>query len=473
MLKKLLAAVVSVLLLCILSGCDTFLFSSVDNLMRPPKISGEVNSQLMEAFESSIGLKYSLKYPLSGEYQSPCVMYDMDNDGTDEAIIFYSPENESTTVRMAFFDYSEEKWNIVSDFKGLGNSINQIDFEDIKNDGSVQVVISWGFFDTKTASILSIYNVGFSQDNIINSVQLIFDEPYSAMKIFDVDGSGSKEIFLISSLTSNENVKKIGTLYAVRSDGSIASVSSVTMDSTVSGYSSIKLEPATENKPYRIFVDALKGDISMSTEIIYWDSKINGLSSPLLNTDTQSVTSTVRSIRIESRDINGDGLIETPLQVPLSGSYTTSSSLKAEASAGDISSAVTLDTPATASVFLTKWCTFSADNKFVPVAYAAINSSDYYVFNFKTEWLDKITIENDVENRVWTFYEISKSDSSLGDKLFSIATIPSLDWSEEKYSDYVKIAENNSLVYAAKIFNSAKAYGITSDVIIQQFEIIE
>lgn len=471
MFKKLLAAAISVLLLFLLSGCDTFLFSSVDNLMRPPKISGEVNSQLMEAFESEIGLKYSLKYPLSGGYQSPCVMYDMDNDGTDEAIIFYSPENESTTVRMAFFDYSADKWNIVSDFKGLGNSINQIDFEDIKNDGSVQVVISWGFFDTKTASILSIYNVGFSEDNIINSVQLIFNEPYSAMKIFDVDGSGSKEIFLISSVTLNESVKKVGTLYAMRSDNTIASVSSVTMDSTVSGYSSIKLEPAAENKPYRIFVDALKGDISMSTEIICWDSKTNGLASPLLNPDTQSVTATTRSIRIESRDINGDGLIETPLQVPLLGSYTTSSSLKAEASSGDVSAYANVS--ATASVFLTKWCTFSVNNSFTPVAYAAINSSDYYILNFKTEWLNRLTIENDVENRIWTFYEINKSDASLGDKLFSIATIPSADWSEEKYSNYVKIAENNSLIYATKIFDSAKKYGITSNVIMQQFEIIE
>ncbi len=470
MFKKLLAVIVSVLLLCLLSGCDTFLFSSVDNLMRPPKISGEVNSQLMKAFETSVGVKYSLKYPLSGDYQSPCVMYDMDNDGVDEAIIFYSPENESTTVRMAFFDYSGEKWNIVSDFKGLGNSINEIMFEDIKNDGNLQVVISWGFFDSKTASILSIYSIGVSEENIINSVQLIFNEPYSAMKIFDVDGSGGKEIFLISSLASNESVKKIGTLYAVRSDGSIASVSSVTMDSTVSGYSSIKLEPSSKNKPYRIFVDAIRGDISMSTEIIYWDSKINGLYSPLLDPDTQSVTSTVRSTRIESRDINGDGLIETPLQVPLFGSYTTSSALKAEASTDSDSS---LNSPATASVFLTKWCTFSTSNKFVPVAYSAINSSDYYVFNFKTEWLDKMTIENDVENRVWTFYEINKSDSTLGDKLFSIAAIPSSDWSEEKYSGQVKIAENNSLVYAAKIYDSAKSYGITSKVLIQQFEIIE
>lgn len=470
MYKKLLAAAAAVLLLCLLSGCDTILFSSVDNLMRPPKISGEINFQLMKAFEASVGGKYSLKYPLSGDYQSPCVMCDLDNDGTEEAIIFYSPENESTTVRMAFFDYSDEVWSVVSDFKGLGNSINQVSFEDIKNDGTVQVVVSWGFFDTKTASILSIYSIGFSEENIINSVQLIFNEPYSAMKIFDVDGSGGKEIFLISSLNSNDSIKKVGTLYALRSDGSIASVSSVTMDSTVSGYSSIKLEAASEDKPYRIFVDAIKGDITMSTEIVYWDSKINGLYSPLLDTDTQSVTSTVRSLRIESRDINGDGLIETPLQVPLIGSYTTSSTLKAEASSAD--SAV-LTSSATASVFLTKWCTFSTDNKFVPVAYAAINSSDYYVFNFRTEWLDKITIENDVENRVWTFYEIDQSGSALGDELFAIATIPVSDWSEEKYDGYVKIAENNRLVYAVNIFDTGKNYGITSSVISQQFEIIE
>lgn len=469
MFKKITAAVTALVLLFLLSGCDTILFSSVDNLMRPPKISGEINSQLMNAFEASVGGQYSLKYPLSGDYQSPCVMYDMDNDGTDEAIIFYSPENESTTVRLAFFDYSQEKWSIVSDFKGIGNSINKISFEDIKNDGTVLLAISWGFFDTKTASILSVYSIGCSEDKIVNSVQLIFNEPYAAMNIFDVDGSGGKEIFLISSVTSKEGEKKVGTLYALRSDGSIAPVSSVTMDSTVSGYSSIKLEPASENKPYRIFVDAIKGDITMSTEIIYWDSKINGLYSPLFNTDTQSVTATVRSVRIESRDINGDGLIETPLQVPLAGSYTTSSTLKAEASTSDDA---VLSSATTASVFLTKWCTFSTDNKFVPVAYAAINSSDYYVLNFKTEWLDKITIENDVENRVWTFYEID-GNNNLGDKLFSIATIPASDWSAEKYSGYKKIAENNNLVYATKIYDGAEQYGITSKVVSQQFEIIE
>ena len=470
MLKKLTALIISVILVCLLSGCDTFLFSSVDNLMRPPKIAGENNSKLIEAFESTVGKSYVLKYPVAGEYQSPCIMYDLDSDGVDEAIIFYSLENESTTVRLAFLDYSADKWQIVSDLKGLGNNVDQVSFEHVKNDNSVQVVITWNFFDTKTASILSIYNIGFTEDKTINSVQLIFNEPYSAMKIFDVDGSGSKEIFLISSVTSDTTVKKVGTLYAMRSDGSFASVSSVTMDSTVYGYSSIKLEPASENKPYRIFVDAIKGDISMSTEIIYWDSKINGLYSPLLDTDTQSVTSTIRSSRIESRDINGDGLIETPLQIPLAGSYTTSNSFKTEISSE--SNSVTLSNISTASVFLTKWCTFSADNKFVPVAYSAINSSDYYILNFKTEWLDKITIENDVENRIWTFYKFDKSQG-VGEKLFSIATDPSADWSEDKYNDDVKIAENHNLVYTVRIFEGAKKFNITADLIKQQFEIIE
>lgn len=470
MLKKLTALIISVILVCLLSGCDTFLFSSVDNLMRPPKIAGENNSKLIEAFESTVGKSYVLKYPVAGEYQSPCIMYDLDSDGVDEAIIFYSLENESTTVRMAFLDYSADKWQIVSDLKGLGNNVDQVSFEHVKNDNSVQVVITWNFFDTKTASILSIYNIGFTEDKTINSVQLIFNEPYSAMKIFDVDGSGSKEIFLISSVTSDTTVKKVGTLYAMRSDGSFASVSSVTMDSTVYGYSSIKLEPASENKPYRIFVDAIKGDISMSTEIIYWDSKINGLYSPLLDTDTQSVTSTIRSSRIESRDINGDGLIETPLQIPLAGSYTTSNSFKTEITSENNS--VTLSNISTASVFLTKWCTFSADNKFVPVAYSAINSSDYYILNFKTEWLDKITIENDVENRIWTFYKFDKSQG-VGEKLFSIATDPSADWSEDKYNDDVKIAENHNLVHTVRIFEGAKKFNITADLIKQQFEIIE
>lgn len=317
MLKKAVSLLFLLAILFAFSGCDNVFFSSADNLMRPPKISGDINSALRTEFEKSIGGSYALKYPASGEYQSPYIMYDLDKDGQDEAVVFYSLEKDNTSARMALFDYTDDKWNLVSDIKGLGNSINSVSFEDMGNNGRIRLVVSWGFFDTKTANILAVYSLSSTGENKVDTVQQMFSEPYAAMKIFDVDGDGVKEIFLITDIAANDTVKNVGRLFTVRPDGSIAQIGAVTMDSTVSGYSSVKLEPAAGDKPYRIFVDAKKGDISMSTEVIYWDKKINGLSSPLLDVDTQSVTSTVRNTRIESRDINGDGILEIPLQMSM------------------------------------------------------------------------------------------------------------------------------------------------------------
>ena len=69
-------------LVFLFSGCS-LRFTALPNLLRPPKPIGEY-SGLQESFESYVatatGKNFLLKTPITGDYRSSFIMYDMDND---------------------------------------------------------------------------------------------------------------------------------------------------------------------------------------------------------------------------------------------------------------------------------------------------------------------------------------------------------------------------------------------------------
>ena len=69
-MKKISVLFLVVIICCFFSGCNINI-SSVDVLMRPPKLSGE-NSLLQKTFESTVGDSGSIvmKTPVSGDNRS-------------------------------------------------------------------------------------------------------------------------------------------------------------------------------------------------------------------------------------------------------------------------------------------------------------------------------------------------------------------------------------------------------------------
>ena len=89
-MKKLIS-ICLVLIICLsFSACD-FSINTVDTLMRPPKLSGE-SSLLQKAFEESVSdiNGVIMKTPVSGQYRSSYLYFDLEKDGEQEAIVFYS-----------------------------------------------------------------------------------------------------------------------------------------------------------------------------------------------------------------------------------------------------------------------------------------------------------------------------------------------------------------------------------------------
>ena len=96
-----------------LTGCTGF-FSNPVSLMSPPKSSGDL-VEIEEAI-SKIAPDYNLSYPSAGRHRNAIVIRDLNNDGNNEALVFYEiTENNIITVHMNLLVYSEKEWQSVID----------------------------------------------------------------------------------------------------------------------------------------------------------------------------------------------------------------------------------------------------------------------------------------------------------------------------------------------------------------------
>ena len=116
-----LLVVVLIIVTCF-SGCSLNFFS-VESLMSPPLQSGK-NGEVEAAFKKLMAEKnIQLRTPQSGDYQTSFILFDINGDGQDEAIVFYTDSAIDASVRLSFLECINETWVISADMKGAGSGV--------------------------------------------------------------------------------------------------------------------------------------------------------------------------------------------------------------------------------------------------------------------------------------------------------------------------------------------------------------
>lgn len=446
MKKKRLTAM-AVLLLCVfLSGCTPRL-ATLDSLMHPPKISG-VNAEIQEAFEAAVPEKgIVLKTPTAGEYRSAYVVYDIDSDKENEVIIFYSYEKDKTVVHMHVLDKQDGAWVTVDDIKGAGGEVYRVDFGDMNSDGVPEIVVSWSLFESKGNKLLTVYGV---QPEDTLSLRSVISEEFTQMISVDIDDDGADELLMILIDTTVEGSKSHVQILSMDRQGTVSKSGGISLTSAVSiiGLQAETTE-AYGKKQVRIFIDEKINDTTAITEVVYVDEQNGSLVSPLTAQNSGVTPPTARSISLLSADINGDGRIEIPTSRKLAGGMTKNG----EDTQTDVS--------------LTVW-SVPENGKLSVQSTCFMNYASSYMFAFKTAWLDKITLVNDVGERKCTFYRWDNKNKKQGAELFSLLAVPESEWKENPQEGYKLLKGSHTLVYAYKITQSGRAYGITEEILSEQ-----
>lgn len=428
MKTRIIALILSVVMMAILfSGCSLSL-KAPETLMSPPRLSGGYQD-LQDVFESQVGSNVAMIAPANGEHKSAFIVDDFNSDSKEEAIVLYSVKETEETVRIGIFQKENSDWKYIKTVSGLGSSVDTVVIEDMNSDGIKEVVIGWNL--SASNKQLSVYETDLSLPGAFTGLG---SYQYNLLEMIDVDSDGSKELFFVNLDTTG--IVPSATANVMKFDNSKRSVnelSSISIDGNVSGYKQI-----TVGNDGCIYVDAFKNEHDMITEVILWNKDSKVLQAPLFDAATQSTAATWRSHRIPVSDIDSDGKLEIPVGVEVVGST-------------QVNSGVLQDE----GLYYVKWCSFT-NGKLKAEKYCLYNTAEGYSLDVPSSWVGKITITS--LDSQWYFYRWNKSASEhMGDLLFTVVSHPTETMGLEGYS---RLTEYEGRAFEYLITSSGKTFGI-------------
>ena len=418
---------------------------SPQDVLSPPNPGGEYR-QLQQAFEKTVGKDsgYKLQYPEEGDYRSAYVLYDLDGDKDNEALVFYSKPGDDSVVRVNVLDLVDDEWVSVMDKIGYGNKIDSVSFADLDGDGNSEVALSWSLAGADSNRTLTVHSVDLAEAGR-ESFETLANMPYKAMHISDMDNDGNDEILVLWS----EIEKKVQHNYAALMKLTAAGLSRygdpVEIDSTASVYDNVVLQ---QGKTPIAFVDARMGDGTMFTEVLWWDGVNKKLTAPFTANSARANLATQRDSDLLTSDIDEDGIYEIPV------AYGT-------ASLSDKEREQLTPVP------LTVWSRTGTAEPGVlkPGAYSLVDTENHYILYLDSGYRDSVLAYRDNKTGVLTVYEWN-DEGARGEPLFSL--VYQDDGSNKPSDPYTFLASKNGRMVYGTLTSAGKELGLTNGQIEDQ-----
>ncbi len=446
--RKSILLLFAVLLVMGLCSCSVKI-TTVDELMRPPRLSGE-NEGIEEAFERATENKsVQVKTPMAGAYRSAYVLYDYDADGTQEAITFYSDTADETTAYMHVLDFNGTRWESVADIKGKGSEVYQIDFCDMNGDGRSEIVVCWSLFESTGGRVLTVYAP--RDDETSAGLRELSREPFTQMLPVDINTDGRDEIFLMLITTEFGANRTVGKLLAMDDDFGIYAMDSLELVPALSVLSLQASKADTQSgATAALYADCVLNENMAVTEIVYWDSAMHRLRAPLTEDNRSAAPQTARSATLSCMDFDADGALEIPTQQFFSNAVTA---------VGDERQPLPL----------TVWLGFDG-NALHPKTSALMLSAWSCSFRITDQELKSFLVVNDLAAQTCSFYR-QLSDGSRGELLFVLSVAATAQWEHGDRGDRVFLAESGRRIYAYEITQAGEAFGVTPSGLQERFAV--
>ena len=297
------ALAVAAVCLALLTGC-TGSRTSVDELLRAPRLGGEYNA-VKDALDAALGENSQLKYPYSGEFLSPYHVGDFDGDGATDMAVLYQT-SQSANVCLAVLQKDEEDlWQLRGTAEGLSASVESVSLVQLQGAGTDQLLVG---YSTQDVEYLAVYAW---QEGELKS---ILQQTYDQYLIADVTGTGADDLVLLSRDAAAEKLQ-IQLLTAQR-DGYTAVQAPALAPEQFSGIASVSAGVGADGRTYLV-LDGWTGAAgsNLASAMLCYDVKTGRLrQADLAGTDDLYAASHRYVSLLTSRDIDGDGAVEIPTQ---------------------------------------------------------------------------------------------------------------------------------------------------------------
>ena len=374
----------------LLSACSSFQLSLTD-LMQAPKLS-EDQAEIYEALTGAVGSPdIQLKYPRKGGYRSAFVMFDLDEDKEEEALVFYNVPSWGTNVRIMVLDHQGEQWVSVYDAVGEGTDVTEADFRILTGSGRHCMLIGWEQ-GTSENTKMSVY------DYVDGQFRVLFESEYSQMLIEDIDGDKVEEILLGIFKASS----KTGSIRLINETGDgLQWVSGVVLGCSITDFLVFYIGQLAPDRT-GVFVDDYTANDRVVTEIMVYteDGRLRSLDGPYGNLDRQLV----REIPVRCEDIDRDGIFEVPVLL----SEPEEDEREEEDNQKNMVQYLNLSNPQELEAFSIAGPEEDLQEElayfqFAPVWTGFVNLDYGFRFQFPEEWIGQVEVIKESGRNEWVF----------------------------------------------------------------------
>lgn len=410
-MKKILLLFAAALFAAAFSGCSAF-ETDTEALMQPPSLTEE-QAKLNDALTSVIGESFYLKYPLNNGSNSAFMFCDLDGDGSEEALAFYSAGDDTSGTRINILRQTDGNWVSVYEAAGSSGDISDVHFLNIGKEKLL--VVKW-------EREVGIYEF------VENRLEQVYMSPCDGIELAEMNGDGIMDIVVFGGsydgrctariLYSGErkmNISEAAYVYA-----EYANIYSTTTGGIGNGQTGFFVDSKIYDGIYLTEVLALEGERTARYTIasfIVDDEETTGTGFVISKRGMYS-----RNTAAACTDIDGDGIIEMPVEIR-------------EESA-------TQETKG--NYYFIKYVKYNGTDA-LPVWYGFACGEEGYIFRLEEEWSSGAAIKYDS-----AFDEYSFINEQNGEEVLSIRSA--------RTGAYQDIYEDNE-VLAGK--NGTKAFYVT------------
>ncbi len=436
MLKKLALAAISILLVLSLCSCD-FMETDMAELFSPPTLEGDFK-YISQVISKTANGSYTLKYPTRGEHRSAVVQYDIDSDGKNEALAFYSKtDGEVTTMTVQLVRNQNGEWVDGGTQSIVAAGVDMVQFCDLDNNGVSEILVGWQVYGTSEMQ-LAVYS--YSENTFAQRLL----QKYNHFITVDLNGDKKSAVLIIDLNTADQY--NTAALYSFNEQG-VVQTGICELDSKLQSTNEPIVDELSNGRA-AVYIDAVKG-VGAVTEVLIENK--GGLYNPLFDTETRENIRTLRSSSFSVSDIDNDGILEIPVQenVP-----SVANDELAE------------------KLYLTNWYQFDGE-KLVIKTTQMINLLDGYYFTIPTKWRKRIAVLKDTEKRIREIYLYDQKNATVGESLVSIRAFDKKNWDNNKFADLgmTEITRDNETVYAYLLNEEINKLSITQDDVKKAFSL--
>lgn len=258
------------------------------------KLQGNINSLL------NSGAEYSP--PTGGPNKQSVQFFDLNGNGVDEVIAFFSFQGESA-LKVYIFELIDGDYSVAGIIEGVGTAIESVRYVDMDGDGIMEIIVGWQM--SAALKYMSIYSI-----KDFHSV-LLHDVDYTLVTVFDLDGDGNENIVALRLPT--QDMPAVAEVFTLMQDGEMVSAEA-RLSNGIESIARVLTGKLIDGAP-AIFVES-EGKFdegNLVTDICtFKDGSFSNISCTSPG-GISEVTVRARISRIQSSDINKDGIIKVPM----------------------------------------------------------------------------------------------------------------------------------------------------------------